>query len=223
MDDTEGWEARADLLATRSLAEGDATGWFDRLYREARAGSVAMPWNRREPSILLAQWARQHEIVGTGRRALVVGCGLGSDAEFLASLGFDTTAFDVSATAVQLARERNPGSAVRYRVADLLDPPPEWAGAFDLVLEIHTVQALPDPPRAAAIGGVRGMVAPGGTLLVVAAGRDEPSRDGPPWPLTPADIEAFGADGLAPVRIERLEDSPGTEVYRWRAEFRLDG
>jgi 2-polyprenyl-3-methyl-5-hydroxy-6-metoxy-1,4-benzoquinol methylase len=49
-----------------------------------------------------------------------VGCGLGADAEYLASLGFDTVGFDISETAIRLARERFPGSAVRYVSADLL-------------------------------------------------------------------------------------------------------
>jgi hypothetical protein len=33
------------------------------------------------------------------------------------------------------------GTPVTFRVADLLAPPPEWAGAFDLVAEPYTVQA----------------------------------------------------------------------------------
>jgi len=65
------------------------------------------------------------------------------------------------------------GSPVKYEVADLLAPPPEWAGAFDLVAEIYTVQALYGKARAAAIGALPGLVAPGGTLLVIARATDE--------------------------------------------------
>jgi hypothetical protein len=36
-----------------------------------------------------------------------------------------------------------PQSAVDYRVADLFDAPSEWRGAFDLVHELYTLQALP--------------------------------------------------------------------------------
>lgn len=68
--------------------------------------------------------------------ALVVGCGLGADAEYIARLGFDTVAFDVAETAIRLARERFPESTVDYVVRDLLDPPAEWLRAFDLVAEI---------------------------------------------------------------------------------------
>ncbi|WP_157743072.1 hypothetical protein [Micromonospora coriariae] len=39
----------------------------------------------------------------------------------------------------------------------------------------------------------------------------------PPWPLTRAEIDAFGGAGLAPVRVEEIQEQSG--VRRWRAEF----
>jgi SAM-dependent methyltransferase len=218
----EDWEQRADLLAARSLAAGDATGWFEQLYAAGRAGSVAMPWSREHPHPLLASWTRERALDGTGLRAVVVGCGLGADAEHVAALGYDTLAFDVSSTGVELARGRHPGTVVRYVVADLLALPPDWTAAFDLVVEVYTVQALPEPPRRRAVGEVAGLVAPGGTLLVVAAARGEadPDPDGPPWPLTRAEVEAFAEDRLTAVRIDRVPDREDPAVGRWLAEFR---
>ena len=55
--------------------------------------------------------------------ALVVGCGLGDDAEFIAGLGFSVVAFDISASAIAAAQQRFPQSTVRYRVADLMAAP----------------------------------------------------------------------------------------------------
>ena len=162
----------ASRLAAESLAARDPTGWFERLYAAAEQGEADVPWDRGAPHPVLVQWAAERGLDGAGQRALVVGSGLGEDAEHVAGLGFDTVAFDVSATAVRSARRRFPGSRVRYRVADLLDPPAEWRGAFDLVVESITVQSLPDPPRADAIAAVGRMVGPGGTLLVIASARD---------------------------------------------------
>lgn len=55
---------------------------------------------------------------------MVVGCGLGTDAEYLASRRFDTIGgFDVSETAIRLASQRFPGSRVRDVTADVLDLP----------------------------------------------------------------------------------------------------
>jgi hypothetical protein len=106
-------------------------------------------------------------------------------------------------------------------VADLLDPPPEWPGAFDFVLESITVQALPPPLHPEATRRVTELVAPGGTLLVLSAARDEGEpADGPPWPLTRGEIEAFASGELETVRIEELNDPSDQFPRRWRAEFR---
>lgn len=199
-------------IVAESLRSGHPTAWFERLYEAAADGGATVPWDREVPQVLLTEWAQGRSF--SGGRAIVVGAGLGMDAEFVASLGFATTAFDIAPTAVAAARERFPSSRVDYRVADLLDPPAEWQGAFDFVFESFTVQALPQPARAQAIARVGPLVAPGGTLLVVAAARDPSDRaDGPPWPLTRDEIDAFAAGGdLTPVLIERAAD-------RWRAEF----
>jgi SAM-dependent methyltransferase len=211
----------AQRLAAESIADDDPTGWFERLYAAVRTGAAAVPWDSPEPHHLLAGWARSRSLDGAGKRALVVGAGLGRDAEFVAGSGFDTTAFDVSPSAVAEARRRHPGSAVHYRQADLLDPPAEWQQAFDLVVESLTIQSLPDPPRRQAIAQVSRLVAPQGTLLVVASGREdgEPVAPGPPWPLVRAEVEAFASDGLRPVLIEALHDPVPPRRLRWRAEF----
>ena len=197
----------------------DHRDWFDTLYIDADAGTAEVPWDRQGPNPLVAQWATEHAIRGDGRRALVVGSGLGSDSEYAASLGFDVTGFDFSPAAIEQVRRRFPASTVDYRVADLFDPPAEFTGAFDLVIEALTVQSLPRQFRAQAIDRVRSFVAPGGTLLVV-SGMADNWADGPdgPWPLTRTEIESFGADGLEFVRLETPPGSDGDP--RWRAELR---
>ena len=216
-------DVHARRLAAESLAEGDSTGWFERLYAAAAAGEATVPWSRGEPNRFLVEWttrrleeAERSRLDGQGRRAVVVGCGLGDDAEHIAGLGFDTTAFDVAPGAVRAAQQRFPDSAVRYRTADLLDLPDEWRRGFDLVVESMTVQSLPVELRREAIRGVARLVAPGGTLIVIAFVREESIEQvvGPPWPLSREEIDAFAAEGLRPVRVERLDEGP-----RWRAEF----
>jgi SAM-dependent methyltransferase len=198
----------------------DATGWFERLYVRAEAGEAVVPWARDEPNRLLVEWTRARGLTGAGRRALVVGTGLGDDAEHVASLGFDTVAFDIAPTAIAVARRRFPASPVQYVVADLLDPPVAWHGAFDFVFESITVQALPPSLHPSAIAAVARLVAPGGTLLVLSAARQQGERvDGPPWPLTREEIDAFTTDGLSAVRVEELRDTSGSGVRRWRAEY----
>ncbi len=214
-------DAYARLLAGEALVAGDPTGWFERLYAAAATGHATVPWDRRAPHQLLVGWAGAAGLDGHGRRAVVVGCGLGGDAQYVAGLGFQTTAFDVSASAVRAARNRFPSSAVRYVTADLLSPPASWRHRFDLVVESMTLQALPDPPRRDAIINVGRLVRPGGTLLLIARARDADGQpdDGPPWALTREEVEAFLATGLQRVRIDDIRDPGPPTTRRWRAEF----
>jgi SAM-dependent methyltransferase len=212
-------EDDADRFAAESLADDDPTGWFERLYANAAEGVAVVPWDRGRPTPLLVEWTDAADLTGNGRRAVVVGGALGDNAEYIARRGFATVAFDVSPTAVQLARQRFPASIVEYRVADLLDPPAEWRDAFDLVVEVATIQSLPSDIRGAAIVHVGQMVAPGGTLIVIAYGTaDGPDPDGPPWPLTREEIDAFATGDLQPARIEEIYDET-SRILRWRAEF----
>ena len=202
------------------MSEHEDTAWFERLYAAAETGEAEVPWDRGGPNPFLAQWVRERAPEGAGRRALVIGTAFGDDAELLASRGFAVTAFDVAPTAVEGARRRFPGSDVDYRVADLLALPAPWRGAFDLVAECITVQALPVSWRERAVDAIASTVAPGGTLVVI-SGRhfgDGP-RDGPPWPLTRAELDEFERT-LRPVEVG--EAALGSE-RRWRGEYLRPG
>jgi SAM-dependent methyltransferase len=222
--------ARARQLSAEALAAGDATGWFEKLYAEAEAGVAAIPWADGLPNPHLVRWNVGADglpggLDGTGRRALVVGCGLGYDAEFLSGLGFAVTAFDLAPTAIAGARRLYPDSAVRYLTADLLAMPAAWAGAFDLVMEAYTVQPLYGQVRAAALAALSRPVAPGGTLLVIsfATEEDAPVRDPAmmPWPLTRAELGLAGGP-LSARRISLLPAGEDPRGPHWLAEFRRD-
>jgi len=213
--------ARARELAAEAAASGDGTGWFERLYGEAEAGVSVVPWADDLPNPHLVEWAAG--MPGDGRRVLVVGCGLGYDAEFLASLGFEVTAFDIAPTAIANAKRAYPGTRVNYLTADLLDLPASWTGAFDLVVEIYTLQPLYGQTRARALEAVHRPVAPGGTLLIIARATNEedPERDPAmmPWALTRRELETAGRS-LRAHRIEQFTDNETPPKLRWRAEFR---
>jgi SAM-dependent methyltransferase len=214
-------DADARRFAHESVAAGDPTGWFDRLYAAAADGQAIVPWDRGAGHPMFLQWAEAAPLHGDGLRAVVVGCGTGENAEYLAKQGFDTIAFDISPAAVRMAQERFPHSPVDYLVADLLDVPVGWRHAFDLVVEIFTVQSLPPTLHAPAIINTGLLVRPGGTLLVVAAAADTPPEQdaGPPWSLTRDEVTAFASGGLDLVGLEDLPGPvPGNR--RWRAEFR---
>src|SRR4051812_36416046 len=193
-------EARAQAreLARRAVAAGAPTRWFEELYALAETGEAVVPWADAEPSPTL----RRVLPSVAGLRTLVVGSGYGDDAVLLAAAGARVTAFDVSPTAVEHAGRRFPEAAVEWCVADALAPPAAWSRAFDLVVEVNTLQVLPPPERAQAGRALGGCVAAGGLLLVVARGREPDEPEGAmPWPLTVAEVEALADDGLV---LERL-------------------
>lgn len=214
-------DARMNEIVTQHSGEYPAV--FEKVYAAAAAGEVEVPWGEvRERHHWLRQWSAEKELDGTGKKALVVGCGYGYDAEFVASLGYVTTAFDISPTAIELARGKHPSSTVNYQVADLFDPPAEWSRAFDLVVEISTVQALPRSLRPAVTEAIGGFVGQDGRLILIMGLQREPftEQEFGPWPMTRGEVDAFTGTGLRAVRIEDRTSADDSSMHRWVAEFR---
>lgn len=115
-------------------------------------------------------------------RALDAGCGVGADALWLAARGWQVTAVDVSATALEQGRRtaHAAGSPFAERIAWVHADLTAWQpdpGAFDLVSS-HYVH-VPGPPEAL-VARLASWVAPGGDLLVV--GHEGGHRHGPAHP-----------------------------------------
>lgn len=188
---------------------------FEAIYAGAETNGPKPPWDYGAPRPQLVEWAEARDLAGGGHEALVVGCGYGADAEFLAARGFRVTAFDFAPTAIAGAKRKHPSSEVSYLVADVLDLPDEWQHRFDLVVESLTVQSMPPEQHTSAARNIAALVATGGTLLVLATTREEGTEvNGPPWPLTRAELDEFVDADLVLQRVERIEG--GTW---WRAEL----
>jgi hypothetical protein len=214
--------ARMREIAAECISKGDPLGWFEKVYQEAERGDGAIPWADLIPNPGLIDFWKAHPLETAGKRALVVGSGLGDDAEQIAARGFKTTGFDISKTAVEAARKRFSKSEVEYVAANLFDPPAAWLGSFDFVLEIYTVQSLPSELRSKAIAAISQFVALGGALLVIARERaeGEPESQGPPWPLTRAELGGFLRAGLEEQSFEEYAEPQSPSVRRFRALYR---
>lgn len=160
--------------------------WLVRTPLRRYAGEQGVRWDLGRPHPSLVDRAGARELTGAGRRAIVVGCGLGEDAEFVAGLGFGTVAFDIAPSAVCAARSVSP--------------------------------TRPSTTSRRTCATVR----PGGTLLVIASGVDDgvASFEGPPWPLTRAEVGLFAGAGLRQVRFDETPDAGGAGVHRWVVELR---
>ncbi len=211
----------ARQLAQQFLEQGNATGWFEALYDSAACDASNIPWADLRVNPHFAEWMARQAPPKHGARALVVGCGLGDDAEELARRGWSVVAFDISKTAIEWCRRRFPASRVDYRVANLLHPPAEWQEAFDFVLEIYTLQSLPTHVRFEAIARIAAFVRARGTLLVIARGREPTDEPGSlPWPLTKDEINQFVAVSLELVSFDDYVDGEQPPVRRFRAVLR---
>lgn len=184
------------------------------------AGMTSQMWDDRYAaseavwSITPNTWVAQvveHDLaavpVGT---ALDLAAGEGRNALWLAERGWQATAVDFSAVALDRARtwavERLGQAAGRLTtvVADLLQYRPD--AAFDLVLVIYL--QLPADQRGTVLRTAAAAVAPGGYLFVVAHDSDNLAHGfgGPQDPAVLYTAQDVAADvaglGLDPVRLE---------------------
>lgn len=214
---------RTRQLAAEFAERGDPLGWFDALYKESGGDTEKIPWADMAPNRFFKVWAEANGLKGEGRKALVVGCGLGDDAKYLHDLRFKVTAFDISPTAVEWAKHVYGEADIRFEVADLFEPPGEWLGAFEFVLEIYTIQPLPIEMRPRVIDAIAAFVAPAGRLLVVTRGRENDEEVGEvPWPLSRFDLSRFEANGLHEVDFWDIWDEED-EQRRFIAEYERVG
>jgi len=215
--------ARTREIAAEFAERGDVLGWFEALYLESGGDTEKIPWADMAPNRFFQSSAEANGLEGDGRRAIVIGCGLGDDAKYLHDLGFKVTAFDISPTAVEWAKKVYGDSDIQFETADLFQPYRERLGEFDFVLEIYTIQPLPIEMRERAIDAVAAFVAPNGRLVVVCRGReDDEETPELPWPLSRRDLSRFQANDLTQTDFQEFWDEED-EQRRFVVEYVRDG
>ncbi len=211
---------KVESLTSNSISQQDPTGWFEPLYAEAKGNTDQVPWAKNQAHPHLQQWLQAYPPKTKDKSALVIGCGLGDDAQLLSSLGYQVTAFDISPTAIAWCQQRFPESNVNYLVADLFNLDPSWQNKFDFVFECRTIQALPLDVRSQVIGAIAPLVAKNGTLLVITRHRDDNIvPEGPPWALSDAELAQFIELGLKEIRCDRFMSEEETKIKQYRIEY----
>jgi methyl halide transferase len=144
------------------------------------------PWDSGRPSKELIRVLDQESI--KPGRAAELGCGTGTNSIYLASRGFDVTAFELSTAALDIARKQatQAGAKIRFVEADLchftLDVAP-----FDFIFDrgcYHAARRLDQPGF---IATLKRLTRPGTRLLLLAGNANEKGPPGPPQ-MTAAEI-----------------------------------
>ncbi len=220
-DAIEARRARARELAAEFAERGDSVGWFDAFYKEAGGDNGQIPWADLEPNNFFRIWAEDVGLKGDGRKALVVGCGLGDDAKYLGDLGFKVTGFDISPTAIEWAKRLHKDTDIRFEVADLFEPSRGWISGFDFVLEVYTIQPLPMEIRERVIDSIAAFVASDGELVIVTRGREDDEEPVElPWPLSRKDLSRFETHGLVQKDFRIIDGDEDPPIPRFVVQYR---
>ena len=192
----------------------DPTGWFDSIYKSANGDHTKVFWADLEPSPYLVSWLEKNPINKPSKRACVIGCGVGDDAEALSEFGFEVTAFDISVTAIELCKNRYKDTKVNYVVADLFDYPKEWSKSFDVVYECNTIQVLPGDYRIKARIAMSSLICKDGYILVSCRSRNEGEKENAiPLPLTKGEMDEFvNSDKLKEISFLAYDDTQEPSV-----------
>ncbi|WP_372882515.1 class I SAM-dependent methyltransferase [Psychromonas sp.] len=201
--------------------QDDPTGWFNNIYTDAEGDYRAVFWADLEPNPYLLKWLKNSPFNHTGRKAIVVGCGVGDDAQALSEAGYEVTAFDISPEAIRLCKKRYSDTKVKYLIADLFDYPSQWFENYDLVYECNTIQVLPGKYRVQARSAMVSLLAPQGFILVSCRSRAQGEQQNDiPLPLDKKEIDGFIGCGLSEESFEAYDDTQEPPVPHFFAVYK---
>ncbi len=166
-----------------------------------------LPWFAQEPYPPLVRAVESGRLKPPGP-ILDIGCGLGTNALWLASRGFRATGIDLAPTAVEAAKSRRTSESrlADFRVDDILRSELP-AGRFRAAVDVGCFHTLRKRHRRAYSQGVARLLRPGATLVLFWVAREETGTWGPPHRLSVGDItESFESE----FRVERIEYRPRT-------------
>ncbi|WP_433220151.1 class I SAM-dependent methyltransferase [Microtetraspora malaysiensis] len=194
---------------------GNASSWWDDFYADR---GKPIPFFVSKPDESLVS-SIERGLLKPGR-ALDLGCGPGRNAVYLASMGFEVDAIDLSPTAVAWAEERarEAGAEIRFQCGDAFtaDLAP---GGYDLVYDSGCLHHLPPHRRVSYLALVDRLLVPGGHLGLTcfaagAMGSEQPDeefyRDAHlhgGLAYTPDEVRWIFSD-YTEVEIRRMEEQP---------------
>ncbi len=173
---------------------------WDSAYRDGRRP----PWDTGRPSTELKKVIESGVIRPC--RAVVLGCGTGTNAVYLAGQGFDVTGIDIAPTALRRAGEKaqEAGVEIRWVHADVLALPP--LEPFDFIFDRGCYHGVRRQSAAAYLDTLRRLSRPGTRVLILAGNASEPPPHSGPPRVTETELRVeLASPETSPFEIERLE------------------
>jgi SAM-dependent methyltransferase len=162
-------------------------------------------WDLGQPSPPLVSW--WHGSSWQPQRAIVLGCGRGHDARFLAAQGVEVLGIDFAPGAIAAARQQHqtPGLKLEFVQQDMFQLLPDYAQQFDLVVE-HTCYCAIDPScRDDYVALAAQLLRPQGRLVAVFFTHNR--GGGPPYATTPAEIRQRFSPRFQLLQLTPVENS----------------
>jgi len=157
-------------------------------------------------------------------RALVLGCGTGTSAIYLAGKGFDVTAVDVAPTALTLAKAKadKAGVSVRWLVADVVALPE--LEPFDFIFDRGCYHHVRRYDAKGFVSNVRRLTREGSFFLLLAGNANETRHYGPPRVKETELVTDLAADfafqELREMRFEGRDPNRKSGPMAWYALLR---
>lgn len=182
--------------------------WFEEVYTHMKNSDLIAPWCSNEANEHLINYFQNSDENITNKKALCVGCGIGDDAQFLSGIGFETTAFDISKTAIELCKKRFENSDVNYLVDDLLNPKNIIKEKYDFIFELLTLQSIPMGTQDKAMKNISSLLNEQGKLLVICFLRKDGQAQNkvPPYAFRKEELSTFIESGLKEISCDILFD-----------------
>ena len=129
-------------------------------------------WFIDEPSEELIEWLQDNKI-DIGEEICEIGCGEGRDSLYLAELGYNITAFDISESAIKLCKKRAEERKLdaTFNIENLVTPYQKLEYSFRWIFSVSTLHMLiEDNDRISFLKNIHSMLENNGKFLLVNMG-----------------------------------------------------
>lgn len=168
--------------------------YWDSLYSD----DVSLPWDIKKPDPVLVSkiiWLSGIK----DKFALEIGCGYGHDANYLQYIGYETTAIDISSTAIDIAKQTYPD--INFICKDFLSYRTDQK--FDLIYDRGFLHNCEQSEMQTSLNLYSNMLSDDGRIIILSGNYNNTNRQGAtPTPLTISSIEKKCQPKLKIISVE---------------------